>query len=71
MKDVKNIEQLELPKDEKIIVRGLGEEDSKVYKNKAGAKARRKLGSDQFKKPKSEVSEDSQPIPVEYKDMLR
>ena len=57
--------------EEKIIVRGLGASDRKLYKNQPGARAKTKLGSSEFEKPKSEVSEQEQPIPVEYGDLLR
>lgn len=56
---------------EKIVVRSLGENDGKLYRNGGGAQAKTKLGEGEFAKPKSDVAESSQPIPVEYRDILR
>lgn len=54
-----------------IVVRTLGQSDGKRYKNTGPAKARESLGDEDFKKPESDVEQGSQPIPVEYRGILR
>lgn len=60
-----------LDNSEKIVVRSLGENDGKLYRNSGSAQAKTKLGEGEFAKPKSDIAESSQPIPVEYRDILR
>lgn len=63
--------QIQIPDEEKIVVRGVGSQDPERYKNTPGASARTALGSDEFEKPKPEVGKSKQPIPVEYRELLQ
>ena len=66
------IDSIDMPTgEEKIIVRSVGASDKKLYKNKPGARSKTELGSAEFTKPVADVSKSSQPIPVEYGDILR
>lgn len=64
-------EQLELPLQEKIVVRGQGAEDPTLYRNKLGSKAKTAIGQAELKKPEVDTASQKQPIPVEYSDILR
>ncbi|MCC6953851.1 MAG: hypothetical protein IT290_07010, partial [Deltaproteobacteria bacterium] len=63
--------RVEVPKEESLVIRGLGREDPRLYRNKEGTAAQRELGSAEFKKPEAETSRERQPIPPEYSDLLR
>lgn len=63
--------EVTLPPEENIIVRHLGGADPKQYENKSEAVAKTKLGTREFKKPSASTGKLSQPIPVEYSDILR
>ena len=62
--------QVEVPKEDNLIIRGLGKEDPRLYANKAGSRARRELDGTEYSKPEADVSKDAQPIPPEYRDLL-
>jgi len=64
--------QVAVPEEEdKMTIRHLGSEEKKEYLNQPGSKSRTDLGNGDFEKPKAEVDKKSQPIPVEYQDLLR
>ena len=69
--DKAKMEKVEIPAEEKIVVRSLGDREAKLYRHRAGAHAKTQLGSADFKKPEAESGQTTQPIPVEYRDILR
>jgi hypothetical protein len=60
-----------IPQEEKIVIKTLGAADDKRYKNSGEAKSRLEIGATEFQKPQADVADRSQPIPVEYQDILR
>lgn len=63
--------RVEVPKEEEQLKpQHLGGEENKLYRNQPGSKARTAIGSQEFEKPKAELGKSSQPIPVEYQDLL-
>jgi len=63
--------QVNVPQEEEqITIRHLGAEEKQLYRNNPGTKSRTELGSQEFEKPKAETGKSSQPIPVEYQDLL-
>jgi hypothetical protein len=63
-------EKIDVPREEKIMVRDLGAEDPRRYSNKPGARARTELGSDEFKKTENDRARSEQSIPLEYRGVL-
>lgn len=63
--------RVEVPKEEQQLKpQHLGAEENKLYRNTPGSKSRTALGSQEFDKPEAELGKSSQPIPVEYQDLL-
>jgi hypothetical protein len=63
--------RVDAPLEERITVRQLGAEDPKAYRHKGGSTAKTELGSAEFQKPQADVAKTSQPIPVEYLELLK
>lgn len=63
--------QVAIPLEEKITVNSLGASDNKLYKNKPGSHAKTELGPADFSKVEPDNAKSRQPIPIEYKDLLR
>lgn len=68
---VKQYTKIEVPQEEKILVRNVGGSDGKTYKNTSPASAKTKLGAEDFEKPKADQTKEKQAIPVEYQGLLR
>lgn len=68
---VKQYTKIEVPQEEKILVRNVGGSDGKTYKNTSQASAKTKLGTEDFEKPKADQTKEKQAIPVEYQGLLR
>jgi len=70
--NTKETTQLDIPiDDETMASSGQGVEEKGIYQNKAGSRAKTKLGSAEFEKPKTEVGREVQRIPVEYREIIK
>ncbi len=67
----RNLERMEIPPEEKLMIRGSGTSEDKLYRNLSPARAKTALGPVDFKKPEADLSKSKQSIPVEYQDVIR
>lgn|GEM_PF-4923375 len=70
--DTKSAERVrvEVPPEEKIVVRSIGTGDNARYQRDKAGNAKTKITEHEFEKPKAHTGESEQPIPVEYMDIL-